>query len=39
MLSSLVRQVVNPRFSRFADDLRWWTDAAEAQRSRKAPPY
>jgi hypothetical protein len=28
MLSSLVRQVVNPRFSRFADDLCWWTDAA-----------
>jgi hypothetical protein len=28
MLSSLVRQVVNPRFSRFADDLRWWSDAA-----------
>lgn len=26
-------------FSRFADDLAWWTDAAKAQRARKAPPY
>jgi NAD(P)H-dependent FMN reductase len=26
-------------FSRFADDLAWWTEAAKAQRARKAPPY
>jgi NAD(P)H-dependent FMN reductase len=26
-------------FSRFADDLAWWTEAAKGQRSRKAPPY
>jgi hypothetical protein len=26
-------------FSRFADDLAWWTEAAAAQRARKAPPY
>jgi len=26
-------------FPRFADDLAWWTDAALAQRERKAPPY
>jgi NAD(P)H-dependent FMN reductase len=26
-------------FSRFADDLAWWTEAAQAQRLRKPPPY
>jgi NAD(P)H-dependent FMN reductase len=26
-------------FSRFADDLAWWTEAAREQRERKAPPY
>jgi hypothetical protein len=26
-------------FSRFADDLAWWMEAAKAQRLRKAPPY
>ncbi|MBV8684246.1 MAG: NAD(P)H-dependent oxidoreductase [Caulobacteraceae bacterium] len=26
-------------FPSFADDLAWWTDAAKAQRARKAPPY
>jgi NAD(P)H-dependent FMN reductase len=26
-------------FSRFAGDLAWWTEAAKAQRQRKAPPY
>jgi NAD(P)H-dependent FMN reductase len=26
-------------FARFADDLAWWTEAAKAQRARKAPPY
>lgn len=27
------------QFPRFADDLTWWTEAAKAQRLRKAPPY
>ena len=26
-------------FERWADDLAWWTEAAKAQRARKAPPY
>lgn len=26
-------------FSRFADDLAWWTEAARAQRERRAPPF
>ena len=26
-------------FARFADDLAWWTEAAKAQRARRAPPY
>ena len=26
-------------FPRFADDLAWWTEAAIAQRARRAPPY
>jgi NAD(P)H-dependent FMN reductase len=26
-------------FSRFADDLAWWTEAAKAQRERRAAPY
>ncbi|MGC1523331.1 MAG: NAD(P)H-dependent oxidoreductase [Steroidobacteraceae bacterium] len=26
-------------FSRFADDLAWWTEAAKSQRARRAPPY
>lgn len=26
-------------FVRFADDLFWWAQAAQAQRARKAPPY
>jgi hypothetical protein len=26
-------------FPRFADDLMWWVEAAQAQRQRKAPPY
>ena len=26
-------------FPRFADDLAWWTEAAKAQRARRAPPY
>ena len=26
-------------FTRFADDLTWWVEAAKAQRQRKPPPY
>jgi hypothetical protein len=26
-------------FSRFADDLAWWTEAAINQRMRRTPPY
>jgi len=26
-------------FTRFADDLRWWTEATLAQRARRPPPY
>src|SRR5246500_2059136 len=26
-------------FSRFADDLMWWVEAATAQRERRPPPY
>jgi NAD(P)H-dependent FMN reductase len=26
-------------FPNFADDLAWWTEAAKAQRARRAPPY
>jgi NAD(P)H-dependent FMN reductase len=26
-------------FTRFADDLAWWIEAAKAQRQRKPPPY
>jgi len=26
-------------FPRFADDLRWWTEAALAQRAARSPPY
>lgn len=26
-------------FGRFADELAWWTEAAKAQRARRAPPY
>jgi NAD(P)H-dependent FMN reductase len=32
-------KVLARSFDRFADDLIWWRDAAEAQRARKAPPY
>jgi NAD(P)H-dependent FMN reductase len=26
-------------FPRFAEDLAWWTEAAKAQRAKRAPPY
>ncbi len=31
--------VLERAFPRFADDLAWWTEAAKAQRARRAPPY
>ena len=34
-----VGQGLEKAFSRFADDLAWWTEAAKSQRARKAPPY
>jgi hypothetical protein len=32
-------QALERAFARFADDLAWWTEAAAAQRARRAPPY
>jgi NAD(P)H-dependent FMN reductase len=32
-------EALQQAFPRFADDLAWWTEAAKAQRARKAPPY
>ncbi|RYY68183.1 MAG: NADPH-dependent oxidoreductase [Comamonadaceae bacterium] len=32
-------QSLDRAFGLFADDLAWWTEAARAQRARKAPPY
>jgi NAD(P)H-dependent FMN reductase len=32
-------QALHRAFPRFADDLTWWTEAAKAQRARRAPPY
>jgi NAD(P)H-dependent FMN reductase len=32
-------QALRKAFPRFADDLAWWTEAANAQRARQAPPY
>jgi NAD(P)H-dependent FMN reductase len=32
-------QALDRAFSRFADDLAWWTEAAAAQRTRRPPPY
>ncbi|AMM23687.1 NADPH-dependent FMN reductase [Variovorax sp. PAMC 28711] len=32
-------QSLDKSFGRFADDLAWWTEAARAQRARRAPPY
>ena len=32
-------RVLERDFGRFADDLRWWTEAARPQRSKAAPPY
>jgi NAD(P)H-dependent FMN reductase len=32
-------EALDRAFPRFADDLFWWSEAAKAQRERKAPPY
>jgi NAD(P)H-dependent FMN reductase len=32
-------QFLDRSFTRFADDLAWWTEATKAQRLRKKPPY
>jgi NAD(P)H-dependent FMN reductase len=32
-------QALERAFPRFADDLRWWVEAARMQRERKPPPY
>ncbi len=32
-------EALKQAFPRFADDLAWWTEAAKAERARKAPPY
>jgi NAD(P)H-dependent FMN reductase len=32
-------QLLERSFKRFVDDLAWWTEAAKAQRARRAPPY
>lgn len=32
-------QALERSFARFADDLEWWMEAAQAQRERKAPPF
>ncbi|MHB0776015.1 NADPH-dependent FMN reductase [Halomonas sp. WWR20] len=32
-------QSLEKSFTRFADDLAWWMEAARAQKERKAPPF
>jgi NAD(P)H-dependent FMN reductase len=32
-------QLLERSFSRFAEDLAWWAEAARTQRARKHPPY
>jgi NAD(P)H-dependent FMN reductase len=32
-------QALERAFTRFADDLAWWTEAARSQRERTPPPY
>lgn len=32
-------QFLDRSFTRFADDLAWWTEAARSQRLREKPPY
>ena len=37
--SATVARRWHQAFPRFADDLAWWTEAAQEQRERKKPPY
>lgn len=37
--TGLAGEKLREGFTRFADDLEWWTDAAMVQRQRKTPPY
>jgi NAD(P)H-dependent FMN reductase len=32
-------QALDRAFTRFADDLDWWTEATRAQKARRPPPY
>ena len=32
-------EALGKAFTRFADDLDWWTEAAKSQNERRAPPY
>ena len=32
-------KALDKAFGRFADDLAWWTEAVQAQRAKRAPPY
>jgi NAD(P)H-dependent FMN reductase len=32
-------RILDRSFTRFADDLAWWTEAARLQRARRQPPY
>jgi NAD(P)H-dependent FMN reductase len=32
-------RILDRSFTRFADDLGWWTEAARLQRARRQPPY
>jgi NAD(P)H-dependent FMN reductase len=32
-------QALEKSFPRFADDLAWWTEAAQAQKAKRPPPY
>lgn len=34
-----VGDALDASFPRFADDLRWWADAAKTQRATRQPPY
>ncbi|CAN5277267.1 NAD(P)H-dependent oxidoreductase [soil metagenome] len=32
-------KALDKQFPRFADDLAWWTEAAQTQKARRPPPY
>jgi NAD(P)H-dependent FMN reductase len=37
--TGLAGQALDTSFPRFADDLAWWKEAAQAQKAKRAPPY